>query len=118
MSYVKRAAIYARISNEHQAGEDWVSIEAQLVDCEAYCRERGYVVVARYVDKERYRSKGKLVQPSGQRKDRPQYVAMLKAAQAREFDMIIAWKEDRLYRGMYAAMPFAEVLDEMGKGLR
>ncbi|MCQ3980172.1 MAG: hypothetical protein DPW09_42700 [Anaerolineae bacterium] len=117
MSYVKRAAIYARVSNEHQAGEDRDSIEAQLVDCEAYCQGRGYVVVVHYVDKERYRSKGKLVQPSGQRKDRPQYVAMLKAAQAREFDVIIAWKEDRLYRGMYVAMPFAEVLDEMDKRL-
>lgn len=37
---------------------------------------------------------------------------MLKAALAGEFDVIVAWKEDRLYRGMYAAMPLAEALDE------
>ncbi len=117
MSYLKRAAIYVRVSSERQAAEDRVSIEVQLADCEAYCHERGYTIVGRYVDKEKYRSRGKLVQPSGQRKDRPQYVAMLKAAEAGEFDLIIAWKEDRLYRGMYAAMPLSEILDEMGKRL-
>lgn len=117
MSYLKRAAIYARISLEQQADEDRVSIETQLADCEAHCQERGYIVVARYVDKEKYRVKGKLVQPSGQRKDRPQYVAMLKAASAGEFDVIVAWKEDRLYRGMYAAMPLSELLDDLGKQL-
>ncbi|GIK37612.1 MAG: hypothetical protein BroJett011_14450 [Chloroflexota bacterium] len=114
---MKRAAIYARVSSDQQATEDKVSIEAQLADCEAYCNERGYTIVARYIDKERYRSKGKLVQPSGQRKDRPHYGMMLRAAAAGEFDVIVAWKEDRLYRGMYAAMPFSEVLDEMGKRL-
>jgi site-specific DNA recombinase len=100
-----------------QAEEDRVSIEAQLSDCESHCQQRGYVVVARYVEREKYRSKGKLVQPSGQRKDRLQYQAMLTAARNGEFDVIVAWKEDRLYRGMYAAIPFSEVLDELGKRL-
>ena len=111
----KRAVIYTRVSSERQAAEDRVSIDAQEADCRAYCEQHGYSVTAVYVDKDKYRSRKKLVQPSGQRKDRPQYQAMLKAARAGEFDVIIAWKEDRLYRGMYAAMPFSEMLDEMGK---
>ncbi len=114
---MKRAAIYARVSSERQAAEDRVSIESQLGDCERHCQQRGYQIEARYVDKEKYRVRGKLVQPSAQRKDRPQYVAMLTAARAGEFEVIVAWKEDRLYRGMFAAMPFAEMLDEMGKRL-
>lgn len=114
---MKKAAIYLRVSSEKQAGDDKVSIESQLADCEAYCKQKGYTVVARYVDKEKYRVKGRLVQPSGQRKDRPGYKAMLKAAQAGEFDVIVAWKEDRLYRGMYAAIPLSELLDEKGKAL-
>jgi DNA invertase Pin-like site-specific DNA recombinase len=69
-------------------------------------------VVTRYTDKDKYRYRGALVNPSGERKDRPGYAAMLKAAHAREFDVIVAWKEDRLYRGMYAALPLSEVLDE------
>jgi site-specific DNA recombinase len=56
--------------------------------------------------------RGKLVNPSAARKDRPRYQAMLKAALAGDFDTIVAWKEDRLYRGMYAAMPLAEALDK------
>ena len=114
---MKRAAIYARVSSERQAADDRVSIESQLSDCEALCVARGYGIVARFVDCEKYRSKGKLVQPSGERKDRPQYSAMLAAAKRGEFEVIVAWKEDRLYRGMYAAMPLSELLDELGKAL-
>ncbi|HUS94135.1 MAG TPA: recombinase family protein [Patescibacteria group bacterium] len=113
-----RASIYARVSSERQAGEDRVSIDMQLSDCEAYCKDKGYVIVERYVDKEKYRSRGKLVQSSGQRKDRPAYQSMLRAAAAYEIDVIVAWKEDRLYRGMYPAMPLSELLDEKGKSLR
>ena len=94
---MKKAAIYARVSSERQAGNDRVSIEVQLAESEAYCKERGYAVVGRYVDCEKYRVRGKLVQPSGERKDRPEYRKMLKAVLAGEFGVIVAWKEDRLY---------------------
>jgi len=114
---MKRAAIYARVSSERQAADDRVSIEVQLADCEASCKEKGFIVVDRYVDREKYRVRGRLVQPSGQRKDRPQYRKMLKDALKGKFDVIVAWKEDRLYRGMYAAMPFSEILDELGRKL-
>jgi DNA invertase Pin-like site-specific DNA recombinase len=80
-----------------------------------FVRQRGYVVVARFVDCEKYRSKGKLVQPSGERKDRPQYSAMLAAAKRGEFEVIVAWKEDRLYRGMYAAMPLVRATRRVRK---
>jgi DNA invertase Pin-like site-specific DNA recombinase len=110
---MKRAAIYVRVSKAYKRdGEERVTIEEQLADCEAYCQEHGYAIVARYVDKDKYRVRGKLVNPSAARKDRPQYKRMLKAAHAGEFDVIVAWKEDRLYRGMYAAMPLAQALDE------
>ena len=108
----KKAAIYVRVSSERQAKEDRVSIESQLAECEEYCEKRGYFIVERFIDKEKYRVKKKLVQPSGQRKDRPAYQKMLKAARNDEFEVIVAWKEDRLYRGMYAAMPLSELLDE------
>lgn len=111
---MSRAAIYVRVSKAYRDDEkeDRVTIEAQLADCEAYCQEQGHVIAARYVDKDKYRSRGKMVNPSGTRKDRPDYRAMLKAASAGEFDVIVAWKEDRLYRGMYAALALVEVLDE------
>jgi len=117
MSGKTRAAIYVRVSSERQAGEDRVSIESQIKECTEYCIQRGYQIVEQFLDKEKYRVKGKLVQPSGQRKDRPAYHAMLKAARNDEFSIIVAWKEDRLYRGMYAAMPLSELLDEKGNKL-
>ena len=58
---MKRAAIYARVSKAYKAEEETrVSIEEQIADCEAYCEERGYAIVARYVDKDKYRVRGKL----------------------------------------------------------
>ncbi|RPI31690.1 MAG: recombinase family protein, partial [Chloroflexota bacterium] len=92
--------------------EERVTIEEQLSDCAEYCRARGYEVIAEYVDKDKYRVRGKLVHPSATRKDRPSYQELLRAAKAREIDVIVAWKEDRLYRGMYAALPLSEMLDE------
>jgi len=107
-----RAAIYARVSKAYKEDDDRVTIESQLSDCEKYCLNKGYLVVAQYVDKEKYRSKKALVNPSGARKDRPAYTKMIKAAKNDEFQVIVAWKEDRLYRGMYAALPISELLDE------
>ena len=114
----KKAAIYVRVSRAYKEDDDRVTIAAQLSDCEAYCLEHGYIIIGRYIDKEKYRVKNALVNPSGARKDRPAYLAMLKAAHAGEFDIIVAWKEDRLYRGMYAALPLSEVLDERRNDLR
>jgi len=114
----KKAAIYVRVSRAYTEDDDRVTISAQLADCEAYCHERGYLIVGRYIDKDKYRSKGTLVNPSGARKDRPAYLAMIKAANVGEIDVIVAWKEDRLYRGMYAALPLSEVLDDRHNDLR
>jgi site-specific DNA recombinase len=115
---IKRAAIYVRVSRAYTEDDERVTIAAQLADCETLCQERGYTIVAQYIDKDKYRVKGALVNPSGARKDRPAYLKMLKAAQVGEFDVIVAWKEDRLYRGMYAALPLSEVLDERRNDLR
>jgi DNA invertase Pin-like site-specific DNA recombinase len=111
---IKRAAIYARVSSQKQASEEKVSIERQISDCEALCSKKGYQVVAQYVDKRKYRSKGRLVEPSATRSDRPQYKALLQAAHDGEFDLIVAWKQDRLTRGIYSAVPLGRVLEDTG----
>lgn len=110
----KRAVIYARVSSERQAGEDKVSIQEQVATCEKLCHECGYTVVSSYVDDKRYRVSGKMVEPSGTRKDRPQFQAMLKAAANGEFDVIVEWKEDRLARGIGSAGALNDVLDKAG----
>ena len=98
----KRVAIYVRVSSEAQ-GEK-ASPEEQEADCRRYATEHNMSVVASYRDTEKYRVRGKLVEPSGERADRPSLQDMLRDGREGHFDGILAWKEDRLYRGVKKAM--------------
>ncbi len=102
----KRAAIYVRVSSEVQA--DKISPFAQEQDARALCQTRNYVVIETYKDIEKYRVGNRLVEPSGTRADRPQLRRMIADADAGKFDVIIAWREDRLYRSY---RPMLDVLE-------
>ena len=119
----KRAAIYVRVSSEQQAhgkgdkgkidklpekDEPKTSPIAQEKACRVWCQERGYLVADVYPDVEKYRASGRLVEPSGTRADRPQLRRMMADADAGRFEILIAWREDRLYR---AFRPMLDVLD-------
>jgi len=101
---MKRAGIYIRVSSERQAGPDKVSPDKQLSDCKKLCKTEGYSIASIYKDTKRYRSGGKLVEPSATRNDRPEFNRMLKDADDGNFDVLIAWREDRLYRGVNRSM--------------
>lgn len=107
---MKLAAIYVRTSSEHQG--EGASPEEQERDCRRLAEERGLEVVAVYRDVTRYRVKKRMVDPSGTRADRPGLVAMLNDARAGKFDTILAWREDRLYRGMRAMLNVLDVVQE------
>jgi len=104
------AAIYVRTSSEHQAEK--ASPDEQESDCRKLAAEQGLTVVGVYRDVEKYRVKRRLVEPSGTRADRPGLVAMLNDAAAGQFDTILAWREDRLYRGMRAMLTVLETIQE------
>ncbi|MBI5954866.1 MAG: recombinase family protein [Chloroflexi bacterium] len=106
----KRAVIYVRTSSEQQ-GEKCSPAE-QESDCRQYAEKLGLVVVNVYRDIERYRVKNKWVEPSGTRYDRPGMLAMLRDATDDQFDVIIAWREDRLYRGMRAMLLILETIQQ------
>lgn len=107
---MKRAAIYVRVSTEQQG--DKASPAEQENDCRAYCDRNGYSVVTVYRDVERYKAKGRVVEPSGTRADRPGFKAMLADARKDSFDVIIAWREDRLYRGSRPMLDVQDLLKE------
>ena len=65
----KRAAIYSRVSDKSQAEDDKSSISEQISDMEAYCKEKGMTVVARYQEVGR-----------GCSKKRPEFQRMLAEA--------------------------------------
>ncbi|MBE0680731.1 MAG: recombinase family protein [Anaerolineales bacterium] len=105
-----RAVIYIRTSSESQ-GANSSPIE-QETDCLHLAQEKGLQVVRVYRDVEKYRVGNKLVEPSGSRSDRPGLLAMLKDAARDEFDVILAWREDRLYRGIRAMLTVLETVQD------
>jgi len=107
---MKRAVIYIRTSSEHQAEK--ASPEEQEADCRELAEEHGLTVVEVYRDIERYRVGNRLVDPSGTRSDRPGLLAMLRDAAAGQFDTILAWREDRLYRALKVTVLVLEVVEE------
>ena len=106
----RRAVIYIRTSSETQ-GEKSSPVE-QEADCRHLAEEKGLQVVRVYRDVETYRIGNKLVEPSGSRSDRPALQAMLRDAVKDEFDIILAWREDRLYRGLRSMLTVLETIQE------
>jgi DNA invertase Pin-like site-specific DNA recombinase len=90
---VRRAVIYIRTSSETQGEKS--SPAEQEADCRRMAEEKGLTVVHVYCDVEKYRVGNKLVEPSGSRSDRPALQAMLRNATRDEFDVILAWREDK-----------------------
>jgi site-specific DNA recombinase len=105
-----KAVIYIRTSSESQAEKS--SPAEQETDCRRLAAEKGLTVVRVYRDIEKYRAKNKLVEPSGSRSDRPGLLNMLKDASRGEFDVILAWREDRLYRGMRSMLLVMDVVQK------
>ena len=97
---MSRAAIYARVSDKSQDGEDKTSISEQIGDMEAYCESKGLTITARYQEVGR-----------GWTKKRPEFQRMLADARNGRFDTIVCWKSDRLSRGMYPAAAVMEVVE-------
>lgn len=82
-----RAVIYARISDAR--GEDTTGVDRQIEDCEKLCKQRGFELVATYVDNS--------ISAYAQ-KPRPQFEQLMAAAEAKQFDVVVVWAADRLYR--------------------
>ena len=95
-----RAAIYARVSDKSQAGEDKTSLVEQTTEMEAHCERRGLDIV------ERYQEVGR-----GSTKNRPEFQRMLEDARKGRFDTIVCWKSDRLSRGVFPAAALMEVVE-------
>ncbi|MBT7075112.1 MAG: recombinase family protein [Anaerolineae bacterium] len=106
----QRAAIYIRTSSESQ-GEK-ASPSEQEADCRSLAKEKGLIVVCVYRDIKKYRVRNKLVEPSGSRTDRPGLLAMLQDISKVKFDVILAWREDRLYRGLRSMLMVLESIQQ------
>ena len=101
-----RAAIYTRISLDSDGTSD--SPERQEAACRQLCDQRGWDVVAVYVDRDISASSGKR---------RPDLERMWAALEAKQFDVVVIFKLDRLTRRFTDTSPIIERLQRAGADL-
>src|SRR5215470_14227178 len=99
----KRAAIYVRVSTDKQ------TIENQLRELHRIAERRGWEIVQEYRDAGISGVKG--------REDRPGLDEMLKDAQRRRFDVVMAWAIDRLGRSLIDLLGTIQTLEACGVDL-
>jgi len=99
----KRAALYVRVSTDHQ------SVENQVRELKEVAERRGWTVVETYRDAGISGAKG--------RDRRPGLDAMLNDASRRKFDVVMAWAIDRLGRSLIDLLGTIEHLQEVGVDL-
>jgi DNA invertase Pin-like site-specific DNA recombinase len=103
MGMDKRAAIYVRVSTDRQ------TIENQLRELRQIAERRGWEVVHEYHDAGISGAKGREV--------RPGLDEMLKDAQRRRFDVVMAWAIDRLGRSLIDLLGTIQALEACGVDL-
>jgi DNA invertase Pin-like site-specific DNA recombinase len=100
---MKKAAIYARVSTSGQ------TVSNQLQELRKVAERHGWEIVHEYKDSGISGSKG--------RDKRPQFDQMLKAANRREFDIIMSWSVDRLGRSLQHLVEFLGDIQHKGVDL-
>ena len=93
----KRAAIYVRVSTDKQTVED------QVQELRRIAERRGWEVVEEYRDAGISGAKG--------RDQRPGLDTMLKDAQRRRFDVVMAWAIDRMGRSLIDLLGTIQTLE-------
>jgi DNA invertase Pin-like site-specific DNA recombinase len=99
----KRAAVYVRVSTDKQ------TVENQLRQLHQIAERRGWEVVEEYHDAG--------INGAKARKDRPGLDKMLKDAQLRRFDVVMAWAIDRLGRSLIDLLGTIQALEACGVDL-
>src|SRR5260370_4706700 len=100
---MKRVAIYLRVSTSKQDTDN------QRRELEAVAKRSGWEVVKVYQDAGISGAKG--------RDKRPGLDDMMKAVNAKEFDMVASWSVDRLGRSLTDLLSILQALHDKGVGL-
>jgi DNA invertase Pin-like site-specific DNA recombinase len=101
MARKRDAAIYVRVSTDKQ------TVENQVRELRQIAERRGWEVVEQYSDAGISGSKG--------RDDRPGLDQMLKDAQRRRFDVVMAWAIDRLGRSLIDLLGTIQALESVSR---
>jgi DNA invertase Pin-like site-specific DNA recombinase len=103
MSNTKRAALYVRVSTDRQ------TVDNQIAALTKVAEARGWQIVATFSDKG--------ISGAKTREGRPGLDDMLKQAQRREFDVVMAWAIDRIGRSLIDLLNTIETLKACGVDL-
>lgn len=98
---VDKGVIYARYSSHNQREE---SIEQQVAECRAFAARENIEVVEVYADKA----------VSGRSDRRTAFQKMLRDADLKKFEVVIAYKSNRIARNMLNALQYEARLDALG----
>jgi site-specific DNA recombinase len=104
----KKAAIYIRLSSEEQAKEGY-SPQTQKEKALEFIKSNGYEIDEKHI----YIDLGY----SGATDKRPAFQRLLEDARKREFDVIVVYRLDRLFRNLRLLVNTAHELRELGIGL-
>src|SRR5262249_10569564 len=102
-SKMKRAALYVRVSTDRQ------TVENQVARLSEIAKDRGWQIVQTFTDAGMSGGKS--------RKDRPGLDEMLRQAQRRRFDVVMAWAIDRLGRSLIDLLGTIQHLETCGVDL-
>jgi DNA invertase Pin-like site-specific DNA recombinase len=95
-----RAGVYARVSREEEA--EGYSLDEQIAAMRRFCRDRGWSVVAEYVEPGH----------SGTVRDRPAFTEALADCEAGNLDILLTHQLDRFYRNLQLQL---ETLGQLGR---
>ena len=122
MTTTTRAAIYARISHDPKKsdgsvgensppsrGGDGLGVQRQEADCRELADRLGLIITRVYVDNDTSAYSGKR---------RPGFENMLDAMKNGQFDVLLCWHTDRLYRSMKDLERLIDVADVTSTSIR
>lgn len=98
---VTTAAIYARYSSTAQND---ASIEQQIDECRQYAAANNLAIIEVFEDRAK----------SGRSDNRPGFQKMLRAADRHEFQVLLAYKSNRISRNMQSALSYEQRLSDAG----
>lgn len=98
---MKKVVIYARYSSHSQREE---SIEQQVEECVEFAAKHDMTVVEVYADKA----------VSGRTDKRIAFQRMMRDAERKKFDCVVAYKSNRIARNMLNALQYEEKLAKLG----
>lgn len=90
---MKTGVIYARYSSHNQREE---SIEQQIEECQAFAAQNDIRIIDIYADKA----------VSGRSDNRASFQRMMRDAERKHFDVVIAYKSNRIARNMFNALSY------------